>query len=650
MGPRMTAGSGVSDDESDAPNDQRRSQNYRADIDGLRAAAVLPIVLFHLGFKLFPGGYVGVDIFFVVSGYLIGGIILQQIRQDSYSVRQFYVRRFRRIMPALMVMLFVTTIAAWFVLLPQSLVDYGYSLASAALSVSNFFYLNQYGYFAPTADAQPLLHTWSLGVEEQFYLVFPLMMLLLRRLPSGPFRIVLGGLALLSLGASIIGVSVAPTATFYLLPSRFWELLLGVLAVGLRIPPQRWIRESLAACGLILVAGSITLLTSATPFPGLAALAPCLGTAMLIVAGAQGGTLVGRCLSVPPAVFFGLISYSLYLWHWPIIVLLKVWEPTATLGVHTRIAVLALSVLLAWLSWRYVEQPWRSPEVKGKTVVWTTAAAVGAMSLVGFGVVLANGVPGRFSPEVARLATAATEKIVRDRNCFLGTKNNFADFDQARCVAPDPHKLSVLLMGDSHAQHLWPGLHQRFPQINLLQAAASGCAPTLASQTSSSRNCRKLMRFLFGVYLPRQTGGLIILSARWYSSDEPALAATLDWMKLKGFRVVVAGPVVRYDVPLPQALAIAAQRGDPALVDRVRTPRIDDLDRQFQAITKARGDTYFSPYQALCPAHICQTTTPDGLPIQWDDAHLTDAGSLVVAQSFPPQFFAQQPATRPAAP
>jgi hypothetical protein len=374
---------------------------------------------------------------------------------------------------------------------------------------------------------------------------------------------------------------------------------------------------------------------------------------MVLIAGAHGKTVTGRVLSQPPLVFFGLISYSLYLWHWPLIVLAKAWLPAASLNFPLRAAIFVLSVALGWLSWRVVERPWRSPKIGGRKIMWSTAIAALVVCCLGGGLVLAKGAPGRFAPSVVRLQAFANDSTTNDfRNgsCFISSAYQFSEFDQKTCLYEDKTKQNVLLMGDSHAAHLWSGLNRRFPQINLLQATASGCKPVLARRPDDALRCAQMMKFLFNDYLPRRDVDRVILAASWDPVDAADVAATLDWMRAKGIRVILAGPIVRYDVPLPEALALAMQRHDARLVDRVRKPDSEALDRQYQAIARAHGADYFSPYQALCARGTCRTTTADGAPLQFDYGHLTAAGSLLVAGSFPINLFAppsgQEPDTR----
>lgn len=621
--------------------DQRASRDYRPDIDGLRALAVLPIVIFHLGVKKLSGGFIGVDIFFVISGYLIGGALLRQVFERRYSLADFYARRFRRIVPALAVMLAATTLVMGVVALPVPMVDYAKSLVAAMLSVSNVFFWQSAGYFDAAAESKPLLHTWSLGVEEQFYLLFPLIVLATRRAGRRGSLAVLGLIAVVSFLAGCWGVTAAPTATFYLLHTRIWELLLGVLVsqIPAGLLKSRGLREALAVAALAAVVAPIFLYTWATPFPGLAAAAPCLGTAALLVVGAQGGSLVSRGFALAPAVFIGLISYSLYLWHWPVIVLLRQGLPAAELDAKLKLFAFAVSLGLAWLSWRFVERPLRSPAISRRAIFAGTLTAAGVISAASVALVVLHGVPGRFAPETARIAAhLAYPEITPHPNsrCWIKPGAAFETYDPAACLATKPGVRNVLLFGDSHAAHLRSGLAATYPDLNIREATASGCKPVLSPGPKSRPECRQLLAYMFGDYLPRHPGGWVLISARWDVHDLAAAARSIDWLRAHGFRVILSGPVVTYRLPLSQLLALSMQRHEMKLADRFRDPAAGGLDTAFADVARRHGALYISPYRALCASGpSCRTLAADGAPLQWDEAHLTHEGSLLVAASAP---------------
>ncbi|HEY8017832.1 MAG TPA: acyltransferase, partial [Dongiaceae bacterium] len=343
---------------------QSPARPYRSDIDGLRAVAVLSVIAFHVKFSAFPGGYIGVDVFFVISGYLIGAIILEEVRAGRFSLLAFYERRVRRIFPALAALLILLSIPAYLYLLPNELTAYGGSVLAATFSVSNFYFLLHTGYFAAPAYYLPLLHTWSLAIEEQFYIFLPLFILLLHRLVPRLLPLLLLAATILSFALCLQKTGVDQAAAFYLPWTRAWELLLGTLvALGLFAQPRTPLWRNVATlAGLALILGPAVAYNAATVFPGINALAPCLGAALIIAAGRAGDSLVAWLLSWRPLVFIGRISYSLYLWHWPVIVfmIMSGLTPSTHQPSWLKFLAVVISVILATLSWRYVETPFRS--------------------------------------------------------------------------------------------------------------------------------------------------------------------------------------------------------------------------------------------------------------------------------------------------
>jgi len=295
--------------------------SYRPEIDGIRAIAIISVVLFHGWGSIFPGGYVGVDIFFVISGYLITSIIFREMKEGSFTYLRFYARRARRILPALLAVIVATTAAAFLLFLPDDLIEYGRIVIYTLLFGSNFRLAAEPGYFHHSMQENPLLHMWSLSVEEQFYLLWPtLLALMLSLLPERRHKQTVLGLSILSLLAAEALVHIWPRSAFFHLPTRGWELLAGALLAMNFIPRtvSKASAESLSAIGLVLMIAPIFLYDKETPFPGLAALAPVLGCALAIYSTENERTRVATLLSWKPIVFVGLISYSLYLWHWPI--------------------------------------------------------------------------------------------------------------------------------------------------------------------------------------------------------------------------------------------------------------------------------------------------------------------------------------------
>ena len=612
---------------------------YRPDIDGLRAIAVIPVVLYHLNISLASGGFVGVDVFFVISGYLITGLIWAEMQAGAYSIANFYVRRARRIFPALFFMCAVCAVFVFLICLPGDAQEFSKSLAAATLFASNIYFYRTADYFAPGADTQALLHIWSLAVEEQFYILFPLVLLAVRRFAPTRAKAILAVLAALSLGVSIWLVRTDLPAAFYLLHSRAWELLIGALLALGTVPAigSRALAATLGMVGLALIGASVLLYQEQMPFPGVAALAPCLGAALLIHVGRDGTLLPSRLLSLPPLRFVGLISYSLYLWHWPIDVLSRNlafwygWDPDTK---PHKIVALALSVACAILSWHLAEKPFRQrPYRFGPLPTLSASAAIMAV-LVAFSAAIYP-LSERFwrMPQAAEQALATRDYRSANglRDCFLAPKtDDFRLFNQSRCLAFSDTKKNWLLIGDSQAADLWTGLAAANPEINLLQATASGCKPLL--DAPGERRCTDLMRFLFTDFIPKHRFDAILISARWRAANIDDLRRTAEALKPFAGRVVVLGPHVEYKQDLPWLVAASIVRRDPAIVERSRMSKQRRTDRLFAERLRSSGILYVSIYQAVCPDGRCRITDADGLPLAFDYGHLTPGGSLFVAQ------------------
>jgi peptidoglycan/LPS O-acetylase OafA/YrhL len=482
---------------------------YRPDIDGMRAVAVLLVLGYHIDISWLGGGFVGVDVFFVISGYLISAIILKDIEAGRFTIGGFYERRIRRILPALLVTLLGTFALGLIFLLPTEMLDFGHSLMAAALSVSNVFFWLKAGYFDAPALSKPLLHTWSLAVEEQFYLLFPLFLVLVRRWGGGRLRAAVVGAAFVSLGASIFSLPRWPTATFYLVHTRAWELLIGTI-LALRVFPRiqgAAARNAASLLGLGLVVVAAHWFNDSTAFPGAAALLPCVGAALIIAAGETGGSLVGRILAFKPVVFVGLISYSLYLWHWPIIVFHGL-DPVFPLSFSRKaikLLLLATSIVAAGLSWRFVELPFRKGRLKIGGPALFTGAALGTGTAIALAaaIMAGNGFPSRYAPEVSQIGDYLEARTPdREGTCFITSRYEFKDYDADVCLKRDAGKKNYLLVGDSHAAHLWYGLNATLDGVNVMQANASGCLPVLDRRPNDSIRCTRMMDFVFRTTCP----------------------------------------------------------------------------------------------------------------------------------------------------
>lgn len=615
---------------------------HRTDIDGLRGLAVLTVFANHLGVAGFSGGFVGVDVFFVVSGYVIARVVADREAQGRFSLIDFWERRTRRLTPALLVVLLATTAMAMVYMFPAGIQTFAGSVLATLGFVSNIFFWHTTDYFAAPPDAHPLLHTWSLGVEEQFYIVFPLVMLACWRWAAGRVRLVLATLAALSFAIGVWSAEVRPVEAFYLPFGRAWELLIGVLLAmsPVQAPKDpRW-RTAMGAVGLLLILGSVVLYEPWTAMPGLAALPPCLGALLLLSAGEE--TPTGRLLSNPLLRFFGLISYSLYLWHWPLISLKRgIWGAEAG-GWPALVLIFAAATALAWLSWRFIETPIRLRKDGLSTPRFYLAALVAVLLTAAPAVIIlaTSGLPGRFSPEVRAMAASGERTERRDESCMTLPDGDLRAWPTP-CLSLDPGRPDWLLMGDSHANHLWLGLSRARSDVNLMQAASAGCRLTVTPHPGATAQCRRLGAQLYRDILVNRPPERVILSGLWRAEDEAAIAETLGWFKARGIPIVLVGPSPEYERALPELLALSMRLGDPQLPHRRMSRRAMTVDPMLARVAREEGVPYVSVVGLLCPDGLCRLTAPNGRPMQFDQGHYSRSGSLWIGARI-----AQTPAFR----
>jgi peptidoglycan/LPS O-acetylase OafA/YrhL len=630
---------------------------YRPDVDGLRAVAVLLVFFNHLHTR-FTGGYIGVDVFFVISGYLINSVILSDIAAGEFSIGTFYERRIRRIFPALLVMLLGTTLLAYRCFVPSEIEAFARSLLAALFSVSNFLFWHQSGYFDAPSSLKPLLHTWSLAVEEQFYIFFPLFLVVMRRLLPGRLKAATWTATAITFALACFWVRRNPTAAFFFAPLRAWELLFGAILSQRYLPAidGKVQRELAALAGLLLILVPSLRYTSETPFPGLAALLPCLGTGLLIAAGETGSSLVGRVLAWRPFVFVGLISYSLYLWHWPILVFqntsyILIAAPSGTKAM--KIAVFMASMVVATLSWRYVETPFRKGKLRpGRRMLFAVNGVVGVViASIGWRMVVSHGFSARFPSEaieVDRFTNYDATTAFRENVCFIGPKSTYADFNRATCLADDATRKHYLLIGDSHAAHLYPGLSTVFPELNISQANTHSCLPFLPdSEDATDPDCSKMSQFIFGDYLLHHHVDAVLIAGRWEEPELGQLGRTIAWMAQHGIRVILFGPMMKFDVPLPRLIAISLRDRDPAAIERQRMNETLQVDRKLAALAQDKWKVrYISAFEDLCGTQVrmeekahpetsagCPVYAVPGVPLLFDTNHLTPQGSILYARA-----------------
>ncbi|WP_431299548.1 acyltransferase family protein [Tabrizicola sp. BL-A-41-H6] len=521
---------------------------YRKEIDGLRAVAVLPVILFHAGFSAFPGGYVGVDVFFVISGYLITRILIDEIGRGDFSVLRFYERRARQILPALFAVLLICLPFAWMWLLPEQLKEFAESLGSVLVFLSNMYFMSQVSYFAPAAELQPLLHTWSLAVEEQYYLAFPLIVAVCLRSGLSKLFVVTLILTLASLALSVVGNRLDPGRNFFFTLSRFWELGIGSLCAVLSVRYPNLRSGPLAALGLMLVLGAVFLFDREMPSAALATLAPVIGAA-LIVLFAREGTVVAQVLSHPALVGIGLVSYSAYLAHQPLFAFARV-RSAEEPGLLLLLALCLASLGLGWLSWRFIERPFRGqgrlvlPDRKHLAVVFASTAAI-LMTLAVY--VRSNeGFPGRVTERYAgEIGSDAFNEDMGERffPCTPERLNQAAPSGagRSRCLQSQPDvPVTVAVLGDSHAEHLFAGLADTLQgdvvAIYLQNTVPFRSDPLMQDFYAELGRNRNITTVVFAMHWPRRFAQIDDADV---FRDE--LQATLSYLKGLGVEVYVVG-------------------------------------------------------------------------------------------------------------
>jgi peptidoglycan/LPS O-acetylase OafA/YrhL len=637
---------------------------YRKDIDGLRAVAVLLVVMFHVHPRLITGGFVGVDIFFVISGFLITGLIGSGLRDRNFSLLNFYSRRIRRIFPALAIVLAVSMAVGWFVLFPDDYENLGKHVVGSAAFLANVTLWTDVGYFDAPAEFKPLLHVWSLGIEEQFYMLWPALLLLTRSWRRG--SIVLACMVFAaSFSWNVLLTGANPVAAFFFPTTRFWELMVGcILALSAPKGTLSWLAmrprkgNTFAICdaasllGAILVVAGALLVSGGRSFPGWWALLPAVGAALLIAAGP--GALVNRqLLSRALVVQLGLISYPLYLWHWPILAFIRhchVKEPPDLM----RWGGILLAVVLALATYHFVEKPIR----RGAPIAAKSIGAVLAVALIacsGAAVFANRGYAQRFPREIAVLfrdEDNVAKVFIGSGLCVRTAHNDRFEFtrDCARSLNTD---YRIVVWGDSHGSNVTRGLveiEQSRPNIQVVFFNTVGCPP-IPSYTYTYRtnpNCPAANRVAIGK-IERMKPDIVLLAGNWAQYDggphsqlvdEHSIEDTVNRLKSLGIkRIVGVGQFPLWDYSVPKLLARRYRDGRASLVAAAATSPVRDADyieprtfvsnQRVQQWFLSAGAEFVSPLSTLCNDTGCLLTVPGRFgPMERDQDHLTNAGSI----------------------
>jgi peptidoglycan/LPS O-acetylase OafA/YrhL len=617
---------------------------YRAEIDGLRAIAVLMVMFFHFDIGLMSGGFVGVDIFFVISGYLITNIVFTDLKSSKFSLAVFYERRARRIFPVLFAVLIASWGAASVLLIDSDMIDFSWSVIYTVFFSTNILFAKDSGYFDAPAETKPLLHTWSLGVEEQFYIIFPVLLYVLHRYWPRRLRAVVIVICLLSLVESSWLAIESPKVAFYMLPSRFWELCLGALLALGCFPSirNRETAEAVSLVGLAAIFGSVVTYSKAMVFPGMSALVPCVGAAMIIHADIPDG-LASRLLSARPLRFIGLISYSLYMWHWPIIVFLGFVFLDKPSGAQSVMAILA-SVAVAAMSWRYIEQPVRNRSIVGRVALFSTSsAAMAAMIAAGALGIAAQGWAGRLSPLARAMAASASDFSPRRKECHSGENRIVPPL--APCVYGAKAPPTVAIWGDSHAVELAFALgevanaHGR----SLAHFSYSACPPALEFAPARRSGCSNWNSQVIDAIRSMPQIETVILIAFYTSSHYnnsaimPGIERTVQQLLLMNRHVVMVYPIPTPSANVPILLARAvAVRSAP---DKISISERQYLDQNKPVIsvlndlTSRPGVDRVNPQGLFCARGDCVISV-DGKPAYFDDNHLSVTGARHLSKAF----------------
>ena len=635
---------------------------YRPDVDGLRAISILAVIGFHAFPSIVPGGFVGVDVFFVISGYLISTIIFTDLTWGTFSFSDFYSRRAKRIFPALLLVLVAVWIVGWRWLLPSDFESLGRDIAAGASYLSNIFFWNDSGYFDKLADQKPLLHLWSLGVEEQFYILFPAVVFFAWKKRLN-LLLIIAAIGILSFASNVAVVFSHPSDAFYLPHARFWELMIGsglaygqlFLKASSRLTGMT-VRNWFAILGLLLLLGAMLALPE-RHFPGWWALIPTAGAAFLVFSG-QGAWINRTILSSKPLVFVGLISYPLYLWHWPILSFARLTIPHSSNDL-VRIGLIAVAFFLAWLTYEFVERPVRFGHLRLPSAALAASLAGLAMLVItplGLFTWVAKGLPGRFPATLqwTQQNDFQTLAAYRQDTCLLPPGPGYVFADD--CVDKKGlDKPLIFLSGDSHAAHLYPGLRHQQDRFGfrLAQFTTSRCPPLLRAEFSFAPGCRERNDDVFNRVATLKPEW-VILSAWWPSLshiDLLALNNTIAALKsVEVPHILVVGPVPGWR----NGLRVSLQQ---YYVDHEVVPRRMEtglqlnhqLDSELREQSRLAGAFYVSPMEAMCNGDGCITRVGDGPKdiVARDGTHLTVAGSIYLIDRFPSALFVESKTIRP---
>lgn len=645
---------------------------YRPDIDGLRSIAVLSVILFHFGTPGMGGGYIGVDIFFVISGFLITGVIQKDQETGNFSFKNFYIRRVKRILPALYAMTSVTLGVGFIFLFPKEFEEFCKSAIAALFNAANILFWKKNGYFDLGNEYKPLLHTWSLAVEEQFYIGFPLFIFVFYRFARRSLFAATAFSAALSFALSVYLQEKSPSANFYLLPTRAWELACGALLVLYpgRIYLSRTAGTVITLIGLLCVFTPLFTYTEETVFPGLAAAPVCVGTALLILSGSQEATerptFYHRLITLPPLLYIGKISYSLYLWHWPIFIFIYL---IFGMSFFTVGAMFGLTFICGALSYHFIEAPYRIGKFTDRQIL--KHMAIWSLALIGFAAygIFNKGLPNRFPAETKHAFSGQFNYDPDIRHC---SENPAAALKPDACIIGDPKlgKPNILLWGDSHGRAYTRALKRAAEKkkVNFYARSIGGCIPGVGNFRSGRKLCQTYSATVLD-FIEANDIKKVILIARWsfyrnggegrnrvklYDDKgliqkdalarkfDAAFEKTINALQERGVKLYLVHQGPSFDTHIPEYVArrylwwdVRRKEANSSLTDRILYEKYNEkFERKYDVFLQEKNVTQIYPGDMLCPNPGPCLTEKDGYALYRDTNHLSVYGSEYVAPLF----------------
>ena len=628
---------------------------YRGEIDGLRAIAVFSVIFYHANiifnfgngnFQFFSGGFFGVDIFFVISGYLITNFILSKIKKNQFSYLNFYERRLRRLLPALFFIVIISFITGWILMMPSQFERLSASILSLLFFVSNIWFFFQGSYLSGASELKPLLHTWSLSVEEQFYILFPFFLLYINKLKK--IIPVFLALTLIYLLFSFYGSIKFEDANFYFIFSRIWELLIGSLVAQVTqnklITKMNIYKGLLSFIGLSLIFFALFYYDDSIRHPSYFTFIPVIGTSMILLFYDDSNLLL-KILKNKVFIFFGLISYSLYLWHFPILAFNKI--KSGGLSFQDKIDSIILTIILSIITYYLIEKPFRNFKII-KTKVFFISLSITLIFLISFSSygLLTKGVPKRFSSEIRDLITFNYNfrNDYSEGKCFIDERNLKDNKPFKNCnTFKGNNKKNIYLWGDSLAAHLIPGLKESLKEFNLTFRTAATCLPII----NNSDKCEKINSFIFNE-IKKSKVDYLILSGAWGQvnndlSEIKNLEKTIIELNKHNIeKIYLVGPSIRWSKPLPRLIIkyYRYKRNIPKyLFDDNHSSRTK-LDGEYKKIAKKYNLIYLSPINFFCRNNECLTMIDKNSNslVTWDESHFTKISSIFFIEGIKNKF------------